>query len=111
MIKFLVFLNLTINTLKYIILINSKSLIEIIIKNFTNNNLFKIKYKMFYETSHEKLFYTESWPTSTSALKGNFSKSINSLYRKKTKSSPYLNKARSFSSSRSSSLSSIVDEE
>jgi len=66
---------------------------------------------MFYETSHEKLFFTESWPTSTSALKGNFSKSLNSLYSKKTKSFPNLNNTNSFSSSRSSSLSSIVDEE
>ena len=66
---------------------------------------------MFYETSHEKLFFTESWPTSTSKIKGNFSKSLNSLYSKKTKSIPNLNKAHSFFSSRSSSLTSIVDEE
>jgi len=62
---------------------------------------------MFYETSHEKLFFTESWPISTSALKGKFSKSINSLCSKKTKSFPNL----SNTSSRSSSLTSIVDEE
>jgi len=66
---------------------------------------------MFYETSHEKLFFTESWPTSTRALKGNFSKSLNSLYSKKTKSIPILSKVSSFSNSRSNSLSSIIDEE
>jgi len=66
---------------------------------------------MFYETSHEKLFFTESWPTSTSALKGNFSKSLNSLCNKRMKSFTNLRKTNSFSSSRSRSLSSIVDEE
>jgi len=67
---------------------------------------------MFYETSHGKLFYTESWPTSTSTLKGNFSKSLNSLYNKKMKSFPIIiNNNNTFSCSHSSSLSSIIDEE
>jgi len=67
---------------------------------------------MFYETSHEKLFFTENWPTSTTTLKGNFSKSLNSLYSKKMKSYPTLsNSTNSFSGSRSRSLSSIADEE
>jgi len=65
---------------------------------------------MFYETSHEKLFFTESWPTSTSTLKRNFSKSFNSLNGKKAKSFPnHNNSNNSFSSTLSNSLSKIVN--
>ena len=43
---------------------------------------------MFYKTSHEKLFFTESWPTSIITMKGKFSKSLNSLYKKKNEILP-----------------------
>jgi len=61
---------------------------------------------MFYETSHEKLFFTESWPTSTTLLKRKFSKSLNSICNKKTKSNSNIsNNDISLSNSCSNSLS------
>jgi len=58
---------------------------------------------MFKETSHEKLYYTENWSTSTSKINGKFSKSFNSLCNKKMKSFSNLS---SSDNSLSSSLSS-----
>jgi len=56
---------------------------------------------MFNETSHEKLFFTEHWPTSTSMIKGNFSKSFNSLNNMKMKSFSNLSSSSFFTSSHS----------
>jgi len=65
---------------------------------------------MFNETSYEKLFFTEHWPSSTSMIKGNFSKSLNSLSNKKMNSFSNLSStSNSLSSTRSSSLSSIYN--
>jgi len=62
---------------------------------------------MFQETSYENLFFTESWPASTSIIKGNFSKSFNSLCNMKMKSFSNLSNTTSPSSnSLSSSCSS-----
>jgi len=63
---------------------------------------------MFYETSHEKLFFTERWPISTNTVKINFSKSLNSLGNKKMKSITNLSSANSLSSSLTSSQSSSL---
>jgi len=53
---------------------------------------------MFKETSHEKLFFTEHWPSSNNTIKSDFSKSMKSF-------SNYTSKNNSLSNSRSCSRS------
>jgi len=64
---------------------------------------------MFSKTSHENLIFTEHWPASTSTLKGNFSKSFNSLCNNKIKSFSSLSNSTSLSNFHSGSFSNIYD--
>ena len=60
---------------------------------------------MFKETSHEKLYYTEHWPSSISTIKGKISKSMKSFSNSRTNSLSN-SLSNSCSCSRSSSRSS-----
>jgi len=64
---------------------------------------------MFKETSYDNLYFTEHWPASISVIKGNFSKSFNSLCTKNMISFSNNGSINTCSNSRSSSLTSIYD--